>query len=396
MATAFDLRPLQFGDHMGRAFSIFLRHWLLLARWIGLAYFLPVAALTILLHTVLQPYAYVDLRQHEPSLFEPSSSAAYWWLVRFGALALAHWFAAAGLLFIAARIYVGDSPGLAQTARAVFSRGAHVSGAWFVYLAGMAGILVLSFGPAFLISQGSGRDAEVQAWLWVVFAGFPGAFLLMAFFIGRFGLAMACVMLDDADSSSAFARSSRLAKGFRWRLAMLVMVMALVAGVPGLWSLLDIPGLVGRHFLRDAGSPLLADLLHLAWQGLLAPLFLLPVMVFFFDQRCRKEGYDLAVMARNFGIDDAQLLRFQMDPLLGYLPKGFKPERKARKLPPVAPPQQAWPQQAPWPQPVQAGWPQQPQAGWPQQPQGSWPQTPGVPRPASPRVFRPPQRRGGA
>lgn len=396
MATAFDLRPLQFGEHLSRSFSIFLRHWVTLARWYLFTFFLPVAALMLLMHTLMDPYSFVAQRLEEPSMFKPSTSAAYWWGIRFLALGFAHWFAAGGLFYMASRIYVGDSPGFMETVRAVMRRAGHLTGTSFVYLLGLAGVLLVSYGPAWLMAQDSGRNPEVGAIMFAVFVSTPGAFLIGVAFLGNFGLSLACVMLDDADASSAFVRSRQLAKGFRWRLTMLVMVAGFITGVPGLWSLLDIPGMVARELISDSGFHLGADLAFVAWQGLLAPVFLLPVMVFFFDQRSRKEGYDLAVMARNFGIDEGQLLRFQMDPLLGYIPKGFKGERR-RKLLPQAASQQAsgWPASTGWPQQAQP-WPQPQGQPWPQ-PQGQqWPQRqPQSPRPAQPRVFRPPPRKGG-
>ncbi|MBE7490882.1 MAG: hypothetical protein HS108_03825 [Planctomycetes bacterium] len=371
MATAFDLRPLQFGDHLGRSSALFMRHWVSLARWYNLTFFVPMVAVVLGLNLLLDPYAWQEHRMAEPSVLDPNATAAYWWLTRLCAVALAHWFAAGGVLYIASRLYVGDNPGLAETARAVFQRGGHLTATMLVYLTGLIGMFLLCLGPAWLIGQGTGRNAEVQAWMFVAFVSIPGLFFLLVLFLGRYGLAPACVMLDDADSASAFSRSAVLARGFRWRLAMLVLITGLLTGVPGLWSLTGVPGQVGRVLLADAGHPVWGDLLLLAWQGLLGPVVLLPTVVFFFDQRCRKEGYDLAVMARNFGIDDAQLLRFQMDPMLGYIPKGYKHPPGRR----MAPPQ-------PVPPAVM-----QPQTSRP------W-QTPAAARP-QPRVFRPPTPRGG-
>jgi hypothetical protein len=153
-------------------------------------------------------------------------------------------------------------------------------------------------------------------------------------------------MLDDADSSSAFARSAALSKGFRWRLYLLMFVAAFLTGVPGLWSLMDLAGLAGRELLQQWELPLLGDLLRLFWQGLFAPMFFLPLVVFFFDQRSRKEGYDIAVMARNFGIDEVELLRFQHGANLGYIPRGWKGGRLHPK--PQAAPQFAMQAPQPW------------------------------------------------
>jgi hypothetical protein len=72
----------------------------------------------------------------------------------------------------------------------------------------------------------------------------------------------------------------------------------------------------------------------------------LPLVVFFFDQRSRKEGYDIAVMARNFGIDEVELLRFQHGANLGYIPRGWKGGRLHPK--PQAAPQFAMQAAQPW------------------------------------------------
>lgn len=382
MPAAFDLRPLFFGDHIGRAFSMFMRQWVPLARWYAPAFLLPAVVLTAGLHSLLQPYAWVATHSPEPSVFDANAVAAYFWLVRALALAMAQWLAAAGVLFMAARMYVGEEPVFRATARAVWRRALPLTGVTLVHLLALSAILLVCFGPAWAMAESPGRNSSFWGVVIGIFCSAPAAALAAVLYLGRFGLAHTCVMLDDADTAGAFARSAHLSRGFRWRLGMLWLVMAFLTGVPGLWSVLDIPGLVGRKLVFDAGWPLGGDMLHLGWQALLGPVLWLPLVVFYFDQRSRKEGYDLAVMARSFGIDEGELLRFSMDSRLGYVPKGFRGERRHRPLP-VAAPVTAWPgvaQPNPWPQ----------AAPWPKA------ATQAAPQPVvRPRVFRPPQRRSG-
>lgn len=377
MARAFDLRPLQFGDHLSRSFSMFVQHWLSLARWFLLMWLVPMLGVTLLLHTLLDPYAHLHARSAiEPETFEFNRTTIYHWLTAIISIALAHWFAAGGVMYMGARYYVGASPGFVETARAVFRRGGALTSVVLVHLLAISGIALLCIGPAILIGQGRGSDAEVMAWLYVVFMGTPALFLVLFVYMGRYGLGPACVILDDADGASALPRSQVLAKGFRWRLYMLMFVAAMLTGIPGLFSVLDIAGSVGRGLLVEAGQPLAGDLLRQLWQGIFGPLFFLPMVVFYFDQRSRKEGYDIAVMAQNFGIDEVELLRHQHGTQLGYTPKGWKGGRLHPKPQPAqfAAPAQPWPQQQ-WAQP-------------------QWAQPPVQPSPPAPRpravTYRPP------
>ncbi|MBX3474071.1 MAG: hypothetical protein KF754_06775 [Planctomycetes bacterium] len=371
MATAFDLRPLNFGDHLSRGFALFLRRWVRIAQWYALTFLLPMTLVVLAMHVLIQPYDWMAAHQAEPSVLAASKYSAYYWLLRLISLAFSQWLAAAGVLYMTSRMYVGDEPGLAETARAVFKRAGHLTGTTLVHLLALSAILLVTFGPALLMAESGRRSDVVWAWVVGVCCSAPAAMVLALLYLGRFGLNLPCVMLDDADAASAFTRSAMLTKGLRLRLGMLFLVLMFLTGVPGLWFLLDVPGAVGRALLHSASWPLAGDLLSVAWQGLLGPVLWLPIVAYYFDQRSRKEGYDLAVMARNFGIEEADLLRHSMNSDLGYTPKGFTGQRGVRPLP-VA-------------QPVMAGAPQ-----FSQRP--PWPQ-PAV-QAARPRVFRPPPRRG--
>jgi hypothetical protein len=162
-------------------------------------------------------------------------------------------------------------------------------------------------------------------------------------------------MLDDAQAGESFGRSRFLTHGYRMRLFGVITAALLLVGAPGVPGLLTIPAWVGQDLLIDEGYPMVGDLLRILWEGALMPLFFIPQVVFYFDMRSRKEGYDLAVMARNFGIEEGEMMRYRMNPHEGYRPPGYKPT-KGRRQPPRIPPQpQVGPQQ--WQaMPPQPGW----------------------------------------
>lgn len=381
MRKAFDLRPLDFNDILSRSFSLFTANFVGLLRWFLIAWLLPVLAVAILFYFALEPYQWAGRPGHDPSMFEFSNYAAYVWLVKLASVSLAFSIGAAGIYYLGARLYVGDRPGLREVMQAVQERLNHMAGAAFLHVLAFVAITFFCLVPPVIL----GRSGEIGwALLWGLF-GWCGYIPIAMWYFGRFGLNVASTMLDDAEAMESFARSSYLTKKFRMRFAGVMITAVLVVGLPGVPGLLTIPALLGEELLADKGLPLLGVLLRLGWDAVLLPLFFLPPVVFYFDMRCRKEGYDLTVMARNFGIAEGEMQRYRFNPDLGYVPRGWKgPIVRGSK--PVRRPQQRSagarmaqkglkPAATPWgPQPgmpgaFPGGGPQAPQQA---PPQGQW------------------------
>jgi hypothetical protein len=357
MRKAFDLRPLDFSDVLGRSFSLYTANFVGYLRWFSIMWLLPMLVVSGLLYLALNPFDWVGIPGREsPSLVEPNRYAAYFWLVKIAAVVFAFTTGASGVYYMTARVYVGGNPGLNEVMRAVGKRFSHVAGAGFMHEIALVGITFGCLAPPFLLWEGDKGFA--------VLAGFVGwlAWLpLMLWYTAVFALNTPAIMLDDAEATEAYQRSAFLTKRSRGRLMGVTLVTVLVVGAPGIPGLLSIPAIVGRELLVDAEFPLIALVVELAWDAVLLPLFFIPLVVYYFDMRCRKESYDLAVMARNFGIDEAEMARFRFNPDLGYMPKGWKGERSRREKI-VRPPQPRMPQPrmpvGPWgPQPGITGGP---------------------------------------
>ncbi|MBZ0137444.1 MAG: hypothetical protein K8I27_13840 [Planctomycetes bacterium] len=324
MRKAFDLRPLVFSDVLGRSFSLYTSNFVPLLRWFAIFWLVPMLATAVLFYFALDPYDWVAHRHLEkPSLVEPNRYAAYHWLLSLAAVLFAFTTGAAGIYFVAARTYVGDNPGFGDLMRAVQKRFGHVAGVGFLHVLVIAGWTLFCWASPFLLWEGDEEGMAILVGFVLWCAWLP----VLLWYLGTWGLNTAVPLLDDAEATEAFGRSRFLTKGFRMRLAGVFVLVTLAVGAPGIPGLLTVPGLIATSMLGDNGYPLIGQIVGLAWDAVLLPLFFIPVVVYYFDMRCRKESYDLTVMALNFGINEQELARYRFNPGVGYFPEGWKGNR---------------------------------------------------------------------
>jgi hypothetical protein len=121
----------------------------------------------------------------------------------------------------------------------------------------------------------------------------PGIIILV-----RLSAATVVVVVEDLRGRKALGRSWRLVKGHSWRvfftllLAVLIaVVISIILAIPFAFGALK-PGLSGG-ILRFLGASL---------SGIITrPFLALVTTLLYFDLRIRKEGLDLAIMARDLG-----------------------------------------------------------------------------------------------
>ena len=111
----------------------------------------------------------------------------------------------------------------------------------------------------------------------------------------RLSLAPPVLVVEDVRGTKAVGRSWRLTKGHFWRLLALLILSALIAGVGAL--IITIPTEVIALQLGPSGWPVSALGTTLA-TVLITPFSMLIIVLFYFDMRIRKEGFDIEVMAQ--------------------------------------------------------------------------------------------------
>jgi Membrane domain of glycerophosphoryl diester phosphodiesterase len=103
------------------------------------------------------------------------------------------------------------------------------------------------------------------------------------------------VLLEGKGASAALDRSWQLARGARWKIFgtwVIVAVIVIVASVAA--SLLALPA-------RGLGLPGLEQVISMLANVVVYPFIGIIVTLLYYDQRIRKEGFDIDVMSQAFG-----------------------------------------------------------------------------------------------
>ena len=117
-------------------------------------------------------------------------------------------------------------------------------------------------------------------------------FLVGAIYVAlRYFAVVPAVMLENKGPFDAFHRSRDLSEGFKWRI-LGTMLLSWVIFLAVLFALQMVVAFT--HM-----APVAQALLNAVVQLFILPLVSIVVVVLYYDQRVRKDGFDLEVMARD-------------------------------------------------------------------------------------------------
>jgi len=141
--------------------------------------------------------------------------------------------------------------------------------------------------------------------LWSFLAGLLTAFGLIALIVGaiflyvRFYFTVSAVVLED-EKSNPIGRSWNLTKGLWWHIFGTSLLASLIAGIAGI--IFAIPtALIAVNDTGQSIAWVFQAVLGAASTVLVTPFTMGVIVLLYFDARIRKEGFDLAVMAREVG-----------------------------------------------------------------------------------------------
>jgi hypothetical protein len=275
-----DLKPMDIGEILDGALTIFRRHFMLFIKIGIIALWFPVA-LTI----------YLELA---------GGTEQHWFLAVL--VSIIRYFAGLFLTASAIRIisdsYLGRQPELSD---ALALGGSKIMPLFFVgfgkaVLLGLTGAIIggIAFAgiPRAIASGGGGGAALVVAAVVLV-----GCWAVTYLACG-YAVTTPVVVLEELNSSfDAFGRSWDLTRGFRLKIFLIFLVAVIVVFVPSV--AIGAFGTAVATDLRLVGRAI--ELVSAALPILLTPLFSCVLTLVYYDLRVRREAFDLEVLSGQLG-----------------------------------------------------------------------------------------------
>ena len=138
------------------------------------------------------------------------------------------------------------------------------------------------------------------------------AFVAMAVLVTELGMGIAVCVVEDAPATVALGRARKLSKGTRGRIFIMLLVVwaiAIILSIIGYIPMTILGAVIVAmgHNSHAAGLLLVAMeivniLVNFCLQTLIVPAYLVALVMFYFDQRVRLEGYDIEWMMQQAGL----------------------------------------------------------------------------------------------
>lgn len=304
------LRPMSTSQVLDRTFHIYRNHFVLLA---GIGSLLPAMLL-------IQQLAFIPLGfPPRPTDKAPPETLAILLLGYFccyGVIYLVGTALAGGAtVFGVSKLHLGQAVTIGEAYKQVFSRfwrivgvivllGLIVFGSLFVGEVIAIIVIALTAGSASIFARGGGGLMSIGVILAIIWAAtvFLGAIFAALFFYSKLALAIPACVLEQLPVGVALRRSWYLTKGSVGRIMLvnlLTWVLSLVLGLA-----LAIPGQVLAATLPSKALLLGLVLQHIGGfiAGVVAgPIATTAIALIYYDQRVRKEAFDLQHMMEAMG-----------------------------------------------------------------------------------------------
>jgi membrane-anchored glycerophosphoryl diester phosphodiesterase (GDPDase) len=310
---------------LDRTFYIYRNHFVLLA---GIGALVPAAALVLQLALIRMGFR-ADAPGQTP---EAVLALALVYLLAWGLIYLITSALASGAtVYGVSKLHLGESVTIGQAYRQVFSRFWRVLGIILlvslmvfgaVFAAEFIAILLvfLMIGSTRIFSGGGGVGMGVGALIAVLWAFciIVADLVFAAFLYCKFSLAVPACMLEKMPVGTALTRSWRLTKNSFWRIFLVFLLTAIINIVLGL--VLSLPGQLYTSLLHK-GAPLGVVLQELGGfiAGVIAsPIYTIAIALIYYDQRVRKEAFDLQLMMEAVGRQpQASVATYSVPPTTG-------------------------------------------------------------------------------
>ncbi len=253
----------------------------------------------------------VAARGAAPAGVLPGLALSAFLLVAIPVYIAAYVFSVAGLTQAAASAYRGEKPAIRAALKSV------VPGFWrYLWFLVLQGIFVALIPmtiaaavaiPLFYLASRSGEGVAAGAAAgFVVFLVIAAAVGAMVWLALSYAMGLAVCVVEQKSAWESLQRSWKLSQGTRGRIFVLFLLVAALAMVLSMIGYIPFLIIVGVSTAAGNGAQhataalvaaeLVQFLVNFCVQTLLAPVSWIALVLFYFDQRIRKEGYDIEWM----------------------------------------------------------------------------------------------------
>lgn len=290
------LRPMSTGELLDRTFTLYKRHFLL---FVGISLPGPTVMLLVVAGSAVADALPVMQTQTGETIAAVTGVAAI--VVACLALLLAFAFACAATIRAVSALHLSAATSIRGAYSELRGHYRRIVGIFLSVVIRVIGGSILMYLATSIATVGAVAAARlmgsmgVYVALVVGVATMVGGVLLALTLIVRYGYAIQACVIEDIPGKQALKRSALLAKGSRSRvLTIFVLFTALMSAV---WGLLAFLASLLEAFIHS--SPVMTALQFLAFfltLVLTLPLTTVAMSLGYYDERVRKEGYDLQVL----------------------------------------------------------------------------------------------------
>jgi hypothetical protein len=294
-----DLRPMEFGEVLDGAISLFRRHFGLFFKLSLTVMWLPIA---VALYWRLRYFNFDGAQAPDQAIAAIQSQivpVVIWGFVLFVAYECGFLLLTAGSIRVISDSLLGREP---QFGEALALGASKIVPLFLVGLGKglLIGLVALLGGIVVALVAAAGKVAGVGMAALLIFLGLIGVFWLLLFIASGYIVTTPVVVLESLSSAfDAFGRSWELTRGVKFRMLGLGVVSFLIASV--------LPAIV-----MQAVGALVLELIpgaQMAWaivpsivSVMMAPIIPCILTLAYYDRRVRREGFDLQLLSEQLGV----------------------------------------------------------------------------------------------
>ena len=294
-----DLRPMEFGEVLDGAISLFRRHFGLFFKLSLTVMWLPIA---VALYWRLRYFNFDGAQAPDQAIAAIQSQivpVVIWGFVLFVAYECGFLLLTAGSIRVISDSLLGREP---QFGEALALGASKIVPLFLVGLGKglLIGLVALVGGVVVALVAAAGKVAGAGMTVLLVFFGLIGLFWLLLFIASGYIVTTPVVVLESLSSAfDAFGRSWELTRGVKYRMLGLGVVAFLIASF--------LPAIV-----MQAVGALVLELIpgaQMAWaivpsivSVMMAPIIPCILTLAYYDRRVRREGFDLQLLSEQLGV----------------------------------------------------------------------------------------------